>query len=155
MDGGDVLVVGRHVFVGRSGRTNDDGIAQMSAALLEYGYQVTPVDVRGCLHLKSAVTALAENVLLVNPAWLPLDAFATFDRVSVHPGEPWGANALLVGDHVIYATSFPRTLDAIVRRGIRVRTVEATEVAKAEGAVTCCSLIVESVPNEHVIPSKP
>ena len=154
MDGGDVLVVRRSVFVGRSGRTNDEAVAQMSAALREHGYQVTTVDVRGCLHLKSAVTALAEDVLLVNPAWLPGDAFAAFERVRVHSDEPWGANALLVGDHVIYPTSFPRTLDAIARRRIRVRTVEATEVAKAEGAVTCCSLLFEFVPNESA-PTKP
>ena len=144
-DGGDVLVVGRQVFVGRSRRTNDAGIDQMRRVLTPYGYEVAAIDVRGCLHMKSAATAVGDNLLLINPAWLPSSPsgpFASFDRIDVHPDEPSAANALRIGDQIIYPTSFPRTRERLERRGLRLATVEASEVAKAEGAVTCCSLIL-------------
>jgi dimethylargininase len=105
--------------------------------------------VHGCLHQKSAVTAVDDDLLLVNPAWLPLAPFAAFDRIDVHPDEPSGANALRIGDRVIYSATFPRTLERLHRRGLRVATVDASELAKAEGAVTCCSLIFEDPPQKH------
>src|SRR5258706_1701926 len=94
VDGGDVLVVGRHVFVGRSQRTNDVAIAQMRRLLAPHGYHVEAVDVDGCLHLKSAVTAVGDRLLLVNPMWVLGEPFRAFDRVDVHPDEPWAANGL-------------------------------------------------------------
>jgi dimethylargininase len=144
-DGGDVLVVGRQVFVGRSRRTNDAGIDEMRRALAPYGYEVIAIEVHGCLHLKSAATAVGDDLLLMNPAWLPSfpsGPFAAFDRIDVHPDEPSAANALRVADQIIYPTLFPRTLERLRRRGLNVATVEASEVAKAEGALTCCSLIL-------------
>jgi dimethylargininase len=98
--------------------------------------------VRGCLHLKSAVTALADDVLLVNPAWIDTAAFDRFTCVEVDPEEPSAANVLRLHDRVIAPASCPRTAERIARRGFRVQTVDASEVAKAEGALTCCSLIV-------------
>ena len=142
-DGGDVLVVGHQVFVGRSSRTNDAGIDDMRRVLTPYGYEVTPLEVQGCLHLKSAVTAVGDNLLLINPAWLPSEPFARFDRIDVHPDEPSAANALRVRDQIIYPTMFQRTLERLQQRGLRVCAVDASEVGKAEGAVTCCSLIFE------------
>ena len=147
-DGGDVLVAGRQVFVGRSSRTNEAGIDAMRRVLTPYGYTVTAIDVRVCLHLKSAVTSIGDNLLLINPEWLPSSPlslsgpFASFDWIEVHPDEPWGANALRVGDRIIYSASFPRTLERLQRRALHVATVDASEVAKAEGAMTCCSLIL-------------
>jgi|SRR5712691_5098187 len=143
-DGGDVLVVGHQVFVGRSSRTNDAGIDDMRRVLTPCGYNVTAIEVRGCLHLKSAVTALGDDLVLMNPEWLPVEPFGAFERIDVHPDEPSAANALRVRDWIIYPTMFPRTLERLQRRRLRVCTVDASEVAKAEGAVTCCSLIFES-----------
>ena len=143
LDGGDVLVVGREMFVGASGRTNRAAIDQLSRMLGAIGYTVRAVPVRGCLHLKSAVTAVAPDTLLINRAHVPADAFRGWSLIDVDPGEPHAANALLVGDAVIYPASFPRTLDRLERRGLRVRPVEVDELQKAEGAVTCCSLIFE------------
>ena len=142
LDGGDVLSVGRRVYVGRSGRTNDDGIAQMRAML--DGYEVVGVDVTGCLHLKSAVTAIGERLLLINPGWVSRRLFGDCDFVEVDATERYAANALRIGDVVIYPTSFPKTAERLVRRGIQLRMVDASELAKAEGAVTCCSVIFES-----------
>jgi dimethylargininase len=142
VDGGDVLHVGRTVFVGRSSRTNDAGIAQLLRLLEPIGYEVRPVDVQECLHLKSAMTAVSDGLLLINRDWVPAASFAKFDAIDVDPAEPYGANALRLADRVIYAAAFPRTRKRIEDRGIRVDAVDLTELAKAEGAVTCCSLVI-------------
>jgi dimethylargininase len=141
-DGGDVLVVGRHVFVGRSTRTNEAAIVQMRRILTPLGYTVQDLEVRGCLHLKSAVTSLADDVLLLNPEWIDAGAFEGFTCVEVDPEEPSAANVLRLHDRIIAPASFPLTGARIARHGLRLETVDASEVAKAEGAVTCCSLIV-------------
>ena len=141
MDGGDVLVVGRRVYAGLSTRTNPVGVAQMHQALAPHGYTVCAVEVHGCLHLKSAVTAVADDLLLVNPEWIDRDALSGFRLVEIDPSEPMAANALRVGDEVIYPAAFPRTAERLARCGLHVRSVDASEVAKAEGAVTCCSVI--------------
>src|SRR5688572_7058658 len=143
LDGGDVLVIGREVFVGASSRTNRAAIDQLSRTLGAVGYTVRAVRVRGCLHLKSAVTAVAADTLLINRAWVPAETFRGLSLIDVDAKEPHGANALLVGDGVIYPASFPRTRDTLDRLGIRIRTIEVDELQKAEGAVTCCSLIFE------------
>lgn len=142
VDGGDVLVAGRRVYVGRSSRTNADAVAQMRTLLTPLGYTVCDVEVRGCLHLKSAVTAVADDLLLANPEWIVKDPFGGFEFVDVDPAEPRAANALRVGGDVIYPLAFPRTAERLASRGLSLRFVDATELAKAEGAVTCCSLIV-------------
>jgi dimethylargininase len=144
MDGGDVLVAGRTVFVGASSRTNADGIDQMRRLVEYFGYSLQVVEVRGCLHLKSAVTALAGDALLINPRWAPADAFAGFDLVEVDANEPSAANIVRVGSSLLYSDGFPRTLARLATRGLAVTTVDVGEMAKAEGAVTCCSVMFES-----------
>ena len=143
IDGGDVLVVGRSVFIGLSARTNQNAVDQMRSALQPHGYEVRAVPVTGCLHLKSAVTALTDDRLLVNRAWTSPDAFSAFGLVDIDPREPYAANIVRVGDGLIYPSAFPRTREHLERLGFRVRTVDVGEIAKAEGAVTCCSLIFE------------
>ncbi len=144
LDGGDVLVVGKRVFVGRTGRTNDVGIAQLRTAIAHHGYTVDAVDITGCLHLKSAVTALDDATVLVNPSWLDARAFAPLTVVEVDPAEPFGANVVRVGARLLYDASYPRTLARLRARGHDVTTVDASELAKAEGAVTCCSLVMRA-----------
>jgi dimethylargininase len=141
IDGGDVLVVGRSVFVGRTGRTNDSGIEQLRTSLAPHGYTVASRSVRSCLHLKSAITALDDRTLLVNRRWIADGEFPSFDLVDVDPAEPTGANIVRVGNRLLYAAAFPRTLERLTDRGYDVTTVDVSEIAKAEGAVTCCSLI--------------
>ena len=142
LDGGDVLSVGKRVFVGVSTRTNAEAVAQMRRILAPHGYTVREVAVRGCLHLKSAVTALADDLLLLNEEWAPPAAFSEFDLVSVHPNEPSAANALRLDDRIIFPMAFPGTAARLGQRGLRVVGVDASELAKAEGAVTCCSLLI-------------
>src|SRR4051812_30371673 len=142
IDGGDVLVAGRTVFVGQSSRTNSEAVGQLGRALARFDYRIIEVPVRGCLHLKSAATALDEDTLLINPDWVDADAFGTRRFVRVHRLEPGAANILRIGAKLLYAAAFPRTCDDLVTRGYHVGIVDVSELAKAEGAVTCCSLIV-------------
>jgi dimethylargininase len=143
LDGGDVLTIGRQVFIGQSARTNAAGITQMRRLLKPLRYTVRAVPVQGCLHLKSAVTALADDTLLVNGDWVPTDAFAGFTLIDVDPDEPQAANALMLGNVILYSAAFSKTRARLEAHGVRVRAVEVDELAKAEGGVTCCSVIWE------------
>lgn len=140
IDGGDVLRVGRKVFVGHSQRTNAEGIAQLRNCLAPFGYQVIATAFRGCLHLKSAVTALDERALLFNPDWV--DAIGSFEMVAVAGEEPHAANVLRLGDVVIAAAEHPRTRRLLEQRGYNVDTAVMGELMKAEAGVTCCSVII-------------
>lgn len=141
LDGGDVLVVDRTVFVGRSARTNEAGIEALRGALSEFGYDVRAVPVHGCLHLKTAVTGVGGGRLLINRAWVPADAFAGWELVDVDEDEPFAANVLPVAGRIIFPEAFPRTRARLEALGLDLVTVPADELAKAEGAVTCCSLV--------------
>ncbi len=145
IDGGDVLVAGRTVYVGMTSRSNQEGIGQLARLLAPFGYVTRGVPVRGCLHLKSAVTVLSDRALLVNPSAIPAGLFGAFDLVEVDPAEPAAANILRVGTRHLYSTAFPRTLERLARHGIVPLTVDGSELAKAEGATTCGSLIVAEV----------
>jgi dimethylargininase len=142
LDGGDVLRVGRTVFVGCSGRTNAAGIGQLRCTLRPLGYDVREVEVHGCLHLKSAVTAASAELLVMNPAWIPGADVTGFDVLEVPAEEQYGANVLRLADRVIHAAAFPRTRERLEARGVHVESVDVSELAKAEGAVTCCSILI-------------
>ena len=141
LDGGDVLRVGKAFFVGLSSRSNQAAIDQMRAILGPHGYTVTGVHLTECLHLKSAVTQVGPNTLLLNPAWVSPAIFDGYEAIEVDPSEPGAANAVLIGDTILFPAAFPETRRRLESRGIQVKIVDASEVAKAEGAVTCCSLI--------------
>ncbi|MCB0027864.1 MAG: hypothetical protein KDE28_08170 [Anaerolineales bacterium] len=143
LDGGDVLRVGKRLWVGLTARSNQAAIDQLQTALAPYGYSVSGAQVTGCLHLKSAVTHLGNNLLLLNPAWVDPAHFPGCDHIAVDPSEPHAANALAVNGAIVYPTSYPRTLARLQAAGLAVHTVPATELIKAEGAVTCCSLVFE------------
>lgn len=141
LEGGDVLRIGRRLFVGRSARTNAAGVARLAAFAEPLGYAVVPVDVAGCLHLKSAVTALDDQRVLANPTWLDAAPFAAYEIVPVAPGEPGAANVLRVGETVVAHPGFPRTLDRLFALGYDVRPLDVSEFLKAEAALTCKSLL--------------
>ena len=141
LDGGDVLTVGKTIFVGLSSRSNQAAIDQMEVFLASYGYVVKGVQVNGCLHLKSAVTQVRADTLLVNPAWVDRGYFPGMQFIEVDPSEPYAANALLVGEALIYQPSFPKTQRRLEAAGIRPILVDESELGKAEGALTCCTLL--------------
>lgn len=142
LDGGDVLPIGSTIYVGESTRTNADGIRQLAEITSSFGYRVRPIRVSGCLHLKSAVTRVAENVVLLNPAWVDSSFFSDLDQIEVHPREPFAANALWIGENAIYSASYDETRQRLEQNGINVHVVETDELEKAEGAVTCCSIVI-------------
>ena len=141
LDGGDVLRIGRSFFVGLSRRTNRDGINQLAKLLGPYGYQVHSIEVKGCLHLKSACSYIGNNTILVNPSWIDVEPLAEFNLLDVPEDEPAAANALLLNDVVIMPASFPKTRALLKTRGFHVRTIDLSELQKAEAGVTCTSLI--------------
>ncbi len=143
LDGGDVLVVGKHIWVGLATRSNQSAIDQMKAFLEQDGYFVQGIHFSGCLHLKSAVTRVAEDTLLINPAWVDRTNLPGLKFIEVDPSEPYAANALLVGETLVYQPAFPKTCLRLVAAGINPLMVDQSELAKAEGALTCCSLIFE------------
>lgn len=140
IDGGDVMRIGRTVYVGQAARSNAAAVEQLRA-LLGQGYTVHAVPTCECLHLKSAVTQVADDTLLINPAWVDASTFAQFRLIEVDPAEEHAANALRIGDGIIYPTSFPRTQRKLETCGIALTTVDVSELQKAEGAVTCCSVV--------------
>jgi dimethylargininase len=148
LDGGDVFRVGRRLFVGRSSRTNDDGVAQLRALVGKHGYTVDAVDMHDCLHLRTAVSAIAENALLGNSAWVVRRPFGDLKWIEIDPSEPHAANALWMGDAVIYPSAYPRTAQLLrthlEKEGMSLHLVDADELAKAEAGVTCCSIILST-----------
>ena len=143
LEGGDILRVGKMVYVGLSGRSNPAGIEQLGELIIGYGYSVQPVEVTGCLHLKSAVTQVGLGRLLANPGWIDVRQFKGLEVIAIDSAEPHAANALLLGTGVIYPASFPRTSQLLTQQGVAVTQVDVSELQKAEGAVTCCSLVFE------------
>jgi dimethylargininase len=143
LDGGDVLRVGNVLYVGKSTRTNAAGIAQLEDIATKFGHVVRPVTVTGCLHLKSACSHVGDRVLLANRSWIDAAAVQEEQVVDVPPEEPNAANTLMVGDAVVLAAGFPRTLALLESLGRTVKTVDLSELRKAEAGGSCMSLLVE------------
>lgn len=143
LDGGDILRISHTLYVGQSARSNTEGIAQLRNLLADHGYQVLGVPIRGCLHLKSAVTQVADDCVLLQPEWVDPRHFRHMRNIEVDPGEPHAANVVRVGNALLMPASFPRTCQRLRDAGFDVTTVDVSELQKAEGAVTCCSLLFE------------
>lgn len=142
LDGGDVLRVGRNFYVGRSRRTNDDGIAALRRLVEPRGYRVVAVDIDGALHLKTAVTAISDELLLVNPAWVDASAFGALARIETDPREPFAGNCLVVGERRFMQAAHAATAGRVRRAGFAVELIEIGEFAKAEAGLTCLSVLV-------------
>jgi dimethylargininase len=144
LEGGDVMRIGKTLYVGYSRRTNVAGIQQLAAIIHPLGYFVVPVEVRGCLHLKTACCFIGEDTVLANRAWFDPDALCSLKILDVPPEEPGGANALRIGDTVLLSSAYPRTREILERSGFTVRAIDNSEFLKAEAGVTCTSLIFET-----------
>ena len=144
LEGGDVLHIGRKLFVGLTKRSNGEGLRQLAAILVPYRYEVIAVPVTGCLHLKSAVTCLGRDTLLANRAWFDPAPFSAYHWIDVDPAEQHAANAFAVRSTVIFPASFPRTRARIEARGFHVTPLDISELQKAESGLTCSSLIFQT-----------
>jgi dimethylargininase len=147
LDGGDVLLAGRRLFVGVGYRSNEAGTNQLRAIVSSQGYTVDAVPFTGCLHLKSAASLVADDLVLINPAWVEAARFHPLRTIEIDPSEPYAANALPIGDTIIYPAEHVRTRARLEAAGLKLHTVPADELAKAEGAVTCCSLLLSANPS--------
>jgi dimethylargininase len=142
LDGGDVLLAGRTLFVGRTERTNDHGVAALRGFVSPFGYAVVPVSVRECLHLKTAATAIDDDTILINSKCVDRKSFAGFEVLDVDRREPFAANVMRVGETLVMAATHTATRAMLERRGYRVAAADIAEMQKAEGGVTCCCLLV-------------
>lgn len=144
LDGGDILRVGSTLFAGLSSRTNADGVAALIRIVSPFGYKVRTLLITKCLHLKSAASALDDRTLLVDPDLVEPGAFDGFDVIEIDPSEGGAANVVALAETVLIDARFPRTAALLVDRGYRVSAIDMSELAKAEGAISCCSLIVDA-----------
>jgi dimethylargininase len=142
LDGGDVLRIGRELYVGASARSNAAGVAQLAAALAPYGYRVRAVTLRGCLHLKSALSYIPPDLLLVNADWIDPALFGALRVVRVDEREPYAANTLTVGGTTLVSAAFPGTQRRLQEAGVATRALDVSELQKAESALTCMSLLL-------------
>jgi dimethylargininase len=144
LEGGDVMRVGRDLFVGISSRTNADGAKELARELTPFGYSIRPVEVRGCLHLKSACCSLGDGKILANREWFDVAALSGYEIVDVASDEPGAANILRIGGSVVMPECYPGTAELLCGRGLAIRAVDISELMKAEAAVTCSSVIFDT-----------
>jgi dimethylargininase len=142
LEGGDVVRVGKMLFVGESTRTNRAGIAALESIVHHHGYRIVPVKVRGCLHLKTACCALPDGRLQVNPDWIDMQPLESFSCIRIPHDEPWGANCMCIGKNVIISAAHARTAQQLSTLGFAVHPIDLSEFAKAEAGVTCLHLLI-------------
>ncbi|MBC8144790.1 MAG: dimethylargininase [bacterium] len=143
LEGGDVMMIGRTLYVGRSSRTNAEGARQLARIVDRYGYRVVPVTMHGCLHLKTGCTYIGDKTIVINNNWIDTSAFGEYELIEVHIDEPFGANTLTINEHVIVPSEMESTSKLITARGFDVVTVELSELAKAEAGATCLSIVFD------------
>jgi len=143
LDGGDVLVMGKQVYIGMSTRSNIESVTQLKNLLSPRDYQVTGIEMVGCLHLKSAVSRIDDDTLLINRQWVDGSQFNRFKLIDIATTEPHAANCLPIRGEIIYPSNYPKTRERLERLGFSIRAIELDEITKAEGGVTCCSLILD------------
>ncbi len=141
VDGGDVLRIGRRLYVGISTRTDRAGIAALAELVRPLGYEVIAAEAGACLHLKTGATFAGDGLLLYNPDAINPEQFADVEPFAVE--EPAAANCVRAGDRLILPAGNPRTADKLRARGLKVVEVDVSELQKAEAGVTCMSLIDE------------
>lgn len=141
LEGGDVVRAGRTLFVGVSTRTNLEGINQLRNFLEPYDYEVIPVEVHGCLHLKTGCTYLGQNTVIINRLWVDAEPFKGFEMIIAPPHEQWASNVLVIGDDALAPACCPQTAVMVRSVGLKVHAIDASELEKAEGSMTCMSVV--------------
>ncbi len=144
LEGGDVVRLGKTLYVGLSRRTNIEGVRQFEAIVAPLGYRVVPVSVTGCLHLKSACCAVNQGTVLMNRACVDATAFTVSKIIDVARDEPGAADVLSIAGTVLVPAAFPRTAERLETSGFRVEPADVSELQKAEAGVTCMSLVFET-----------
>ena len=150
LDGGDVLRIGRTIYVGQSRRTDCAGIVALANTAAPLGFEVVAIPHDRCLHLKTGATFAGHDeagrpTVLINPDWINPTAFNGVALLPSHPSEPFAANGLRVGERVIYPSAYPRTAERLRAVGFDVEEIDVSELEKAEAGLTCMSLVAEPI----------
>jgi dimethylargininase len=143
VDGGDICEAEDHFFIGVSHRTNEEGARQLAAHLDGFGYSSSIIDVRrmnSILHLKSGISYIGDNNLVVMEEMADYGAFRGFDPIRVSADESYAANCVRVNDRVLVAAGFPRLTEELGARGFKTLVLEMSEFQKMDGGLSCLSL---------------
>jgi dimethylargininase len=140
MDGGDVLLIDKKIFVGLSKRTNREAVSHLQE-ISPAGYEVIAVPLAGVLHLKSACTYLGDDCVLMCKGHFDDDVFTAYNKIVVHPEDAYSANCLAVNDRVLISNGFPRTRSALEAAGFDTIEMDMSEFRKAGGSLTCLSIL--------------
>ncbi len=140
VEGGDVLMVGNHFFIGLSERTNAEGAAQLAALLVSAGHTSQTVIVAGGLHLKSGVNYVGSETLIVTWSLASHPAFEKYNKILLKVDEGYAANTLWVNDALLIPRGFPKTYASLAHLGMRIIELDVSEVRKMDGGLTCMSL---------------
>ena len=140
VDGGDVLQVDRHFFVGISERTNHEGAGQLGHILANYGYTYTTVPVGEGLHFKSSVNYVGKNTLLITEDFIGNEQIQGYDTIVVSRDESYAANTLFINDHLLVPRGYPDTLEKLEALGFDIIELDTSEVRKMDGGLTCMSI---------------
>ena len=140
LEGGDVMMVGDHFFVGRSARTNEEGIRQLTEILAKYGMTCSEVPLYEVLHLKTGVNYLEDNNMLVSGEFVDKPDFEKYNRVVIPEEEAYAANCIWVNDTVIVPEGYPAVLKAVQDLGYKTLLVDTSEFRKLDGGLSCLSL---------------
>lgn len=146
IDGGDVVLLGRTLYVGDSTRTNQDAHAQLRSILEPFGYDIRPIPLERCLHLKTGATAIADDAVLCNPAWVDPAVFDGLRVIESDPDEPFSANVVRVGSTLVADSAWSRTNRRLEDAGFELAPIHLGELTKAEGSVTCSSIVFSLTP---------
>jgi len=149
LDGGDVVQFGKRLFVGLSSRTNARGIAALEKIVEVFGYTVVPVAVTGGLHLTTGCGIVNDETVLLNPRWVDASVFKDLRQLHVREQEPWAANTIRVDDALCVEEEAPRTVDLVQPYAGSIDTLDISEFRKAEGSLSCLSLIFKEAPNRN------
>lgn len=140
LDGGDVLMVGNHFFIGLSDRTNLEGANQLAVHLSAFGHTSETIPVKGGLHLKSSVNLVGKDTLLITGLLVGHPAFASYQKILVDEEEEYAANTLWVNDTLLVPAGFPKTSNKLATLGAQIIELDVSEVRKMDGGLTCMSL---------------
>lgn len=140
LEGGDVMMVGDHFYVGRSERTNEEGIRQLTEILEKYGMTCSEVKLEEMLHLKTGVNYLEDNNMLVAGEFVTKPEFEKYNRVEIPMEEAYAANCIWINGKVIVPEGFPRVLEAVKGLGYETILVDTSEYRKLDGGLSCLSL---------------
>ena len=140
LDGGDVMMVGTHFYVGLSARTNSEGTDQFIKALEKHGYSGSVVEMNEVLHLKTGLAYLENNNLLVAGEFIEKSDFKDFNKIIIDESESYSANCIWVNNKVLVPAGYPKAENAIKNAGYDIITVDTSEYRKLDGGLSCLSL---------------